>query len=118
MLADNDTRDRAVNLAKEKSADDDLSALADQLADRLTQRLGRRVPEGRFLSIHPESPTHNRPVPPPRRVRFQHTWRISRWSQPQATGYQSATTICPIPFLGEPLDLFAPKPLGKGEDGG
>jgi len=40
MLTESDTQDRIVNLAKKERADDDLSALADQIAERLAQKLG------------------------------------------------------------------------------
>ena len=39
MLTESDTRARVVNLAKKESADD-VSALADQIAERLAQKLG------------------------------------------------------------------------------
>jgi integrase len=39
-LTESDTRERVVNLAKKESADDALSALADQIAERLAQKLG------------------------------------------------------------------------------
>ena len=40
ILTENDIRERVVNLARKESADDGLSALADQIAERLAQKLG------------------------------------------------------------------------------
>ena len=40
VLTGNDTRERVVNLAKKERADDNLSALADQIAERVAQKLG------------------------------------------------------------------------------
>jgi hypothetical protein len=39
MLTDNDTRERVANLTKEKSADDELSALKEQVR-RIAEKLG------------------------------------------------------------------------------
>ena len=41
MLTNSDTRERVVNLAERERADrDSVSALADQIAERLAQKLG------------------------------------------------------------------------------
>ena len=42
MLTESDTRERVINLAKGKGADDrdSVSALVDQIAERLAQKLG------------------------------------------------------------------------------
>jgi len=40
ILTETDTRDRVTNLAKRESADDGLSALVDQIAERVAEKLG------------------------------------------------------------------------------
>jgi hypothetical protein len=40
MFTESDTRERVTGLAKRESADDGLSALVDQIAERLARKLG------------------------------------------------------------------------------
>jgi len=40
ILTETDTRDRVTHLAKRDSADDGLSALVDQIAERVAEKLG------------------------------------------------------------------------------
>ena len=40
ILTETDTRDRVTNLTKRESTDDSLSALVDQIAERVAEKLG------------------------------------------------------------------------------